>query len=43
MSERDYNKQVTKRQRVRSTSLGVGVDVGKAYNAVERKDWRSYL
>ena len=34
MSERDYNKQVAKRQRIRSTSLVVGVDVGKAYNAV---------
>ena len=33
MSERDYNKQVAKRQRIRSTSLVVGVDVGKAYNA----------
>ena len=34
MSERDYNKQVAKRQRIRSNSLVVGVDVGKAYNAV---------
>ena len=34
MSERDYNKQVAKRQRIRSTTLVVGVDVGKAYNAV---------
>jgi len=32
MSERDYNKQVAKRQRIRSTV--VGVDVGKAYNAM---------
>jgi transposase len=34
MSERDYNKQVAKRQRIRTTTLVVGVDVGKAYNAV---------
>jgi hypothetical protein len=34
MSERDYNKQVAKRQRIRETSLVVGVDVEKAYNAV---------
>jgi transposase len=34
MSERDYNKQVAKRQRIRSTTLVVGVDVGKTYNAV---------
>jgi len=34
MSERDYSKQVARRQRIRSTSLVVGVDVGKAYNAV---------
>jgi hypothetical protein len=34
MSGRDYSKQVEKRQRIRSTSLVVGVDVGKAYNAV---------
>ena len=34
MSERDYNKQVAKRQRIRRTSLVVGVDVGKACNAV---------
>jgi len=34
MSERDYNKQVAKRQRIRSTTLVVGVDIGKAINAV---------
>ena len=34
MFERDYSKQVARRQRVRSTTLVVGVDVGKAYNAV---------
>ena len=34
MSERDYSKQVVRRQRIRDTALVVGVDVGKAYNAV---------
>jgi transposase len=34
LSVRDYSKQVARRQRIRSTSLVVGVDVGKAYNAV---------
>jgi transposase len=34
MSEKDYNKQVEKRQRIRSTTLVVGVDVGNAFNAV---------
>jgi transposase len=34
MSVRDYSKQVARRQRIRSTSLVVGGDVGKAYNAV---------
>jgi len=34
MSVRDYNKQVAKRQRIKSTTLVVGIDVGKAYNAV---------
>jgi transposase len=34
MSERDYSKQVARRQRIGSTTLVVGVDVGKAYNAV---------
>jgi NADH:ubiquinone oxidoreductase subunit F (NADH-binding) len=34
MSERDYSKQVARRQRIGSTSLVVGVDVGKVYNAV---------
>jgi transposase len=34
MSERDYNKQVVKRERIRSTTLIVGVDVGNAFNAV---------
>jgi len=34
MSEKDYNKQVVKRERIRSTTLVVGVDVGNAFNAV---------
>ncbi len=34
MSVKDYNKQVSKRQRIRSTTLVVGVDVGNAFNAV---------
>jgi transposase len=34
MSKRDYNKQVVKRQRIRSTTLVVGVDIGNAFNAV---------
>ena len=34
MSEKDYNNQVVKRQRIRSTTLVVGVDVGNAFNAV---------
>jgi hypothetical protein len=28
MSEKDYNKQVVKRERIRNTTLVVGVDVG---------------
>ena len=34
MSQRDYNKQVSKRQRIRKATLIVGVDVGKAFNAL---------
>jgi transposase len=34
MSERDYSKQVAKRQRIGSTTLVVGVDIGCASNAV---------
>jgi transposase len=34
MSERDYSKQLAKRQRITKTTLVVGVDVGKANNAV---------
>jgi len=34
MSERDYNRQVVKRERINRATLVVGVDVGKASNAV---------
>jgi transposase len=34
MSEKDYNKQVVKRQKISSTTLVVGVDVGNRFNAV---------
>jgi len=34
MSEKDYNKQVARRQRVKKTTLVVGVDIGNATNAV---------
>jgi transposase len=34
MSEKDYSKQVAKRQRIESTTLVVGVDIGNAFNAV---------
>jgi transposase len=34
MSEKDYNKQVVKRQKISSITLVVGVDVGNAFNAV---------
>jgi transposase len=34
MSEKDYNKQVVKRERIRKTTLVVGVDIGNAFNAV---------
>ena len=34
MSERDYNRQAVKRQRINRATLVVGVDVGKASNAV---------
>src|SRR5512137_2559861 len=34
MSVRDYNKQVARRQRIGSTTLVVGVDIGSAFNAV---------
>jgi transposase len=34
MSVKDYNNQVVKRQRIRNTTLVVGVDVGNAFNAM---------
>jgi transposase len=34
MSVRDYSRQALKRQRIRETTLIVGVDVGNAFNAV---------
>jgi hypothetical protein len=34
MSKNDYNKQAEKRQRIRKTTLIVGVDIGKECNAV---------
>ena len=34
MSERDYNRQVVKRERINMATLVVGVDVGNASNAV---------
>ena len=34
MSARDYSKQVARRQRIRSTTLVVRVDIGRAFNAV---------
>lgn len=34
MSERDYNRQVVKRERINRATLVVGVDVGNAWNAV---------
>lgn len=33
MSQRDYSRQVAKRQRIRKATLIVGVDIGKAFNA----------
>jgi transposase len=34
MSERDYNRQAVRRQKISSTTLVVGVDVGNRFNAV---------
>jgi transposase len=34
MSQRDYNRQVAKRQSITNATLIVGVDIGKAFNAV---------
>jgi hypothetical protein len=33
MSQRDYNRQVVKRQRIRKATLIIEVDIGKAFNA----------
>jgi transposase len=34
MSKSDYNKQVLRRQRIKKTTLIVGVDIGNAFNAL---------
>ena len=34
MSERDYSRQVARRQRISKATLIVGVDIGKAFNAL---------
>ena len=34
MSQRDYNRQVAKRKRIRKATLIVGVDIGNAFNAL---------
>jgi len=34
MSEKDYNRQVVKRERIGRETLVIGVDVGNAWNAV---------
>ena len=34
MSKKHYNKQVIRSQRVRKTTLVVGVDIGNAFNAM---------
>jgi transposase len=34
MSRNDYNRQAARRQRIRKTTLIVGVDIGNAFNAV---------
>ena len=33
MSKNDYNKQALRRQRIRKTTLIVGIDIGNAFNA----------
>jgi len=38
MSETNYNKQVEKRQRIKTTTLMVGVDIGSEFNAVALMD-----
>jgi hypothetical protein len=34
MSRNDYNRQAARRQRIRKTTLIVGVDIGNAFNAM---------
>jgi transposase len=34
MHEKDYNKQIAKRQRIRRTTLVVGLDIGNEFNAM---------
>ncbi len=34
MSKSDYNRQAARRQKIRNTTLIVGVDIGNAFNAV---------
>jgi hypothetical protein len=34
MSGRDYNRQALRRQRISKRTMIVGVDIGKAFNAV---------
>jgi transposase len=34
MSKRDYSKQLQKRQRIKQSTLVVGVDIGRQFNAV---------
>jgi hypothetical protein len=38
MFQRDYNKQVAKRQRIRKGTLIVGVDIGKSFNELGNSD-----
>jgi len=38
MSQKNYNKQVKKRQRIKRTTLVIGIDVGRAFNAVAYMD-----
>ena len=34
MSKRDYSSQIEKRQKIKSTTLIVGLDIGSRFNAV---------
>jgi transposase len=38
MSQKNYNKQVQKRQRIKRTTLVIGIDIGRAFNAVAYMD-----